>query len=396
MKGVLEMKRLFAAGLSLFLAASFTCMAAGQEGIPTAQSAEATDQKGGTVQVTVPVSEDTQFGSVLMEMSPDEFEESGFQYGDSCNVAFSNGYTMEDLPYYSGYYAKVNSPLVVGYPMSSNVCIAFCWGDSMWERTGCQPGDTVTVTLAESGRYADVQDNMDLFYDDDRSDYPDDETFCNFREVRGGNLRPETLYRGATGVDNVFGRASYVDSLLEKHGIRCVLNLADDPEEAKAHMDEPDFNSPYYKKLYDEGNVIAVGLSAAYRQQEFMEKLAGGFRQMLDKEGPFYIHCTEGKDRAGFVCLLLGALAGSGKEELEADYMKTYDNYFGVSAETDPARYETVKDLYFEDMYAWLCSVGQSMDMSIADPQTGARAYLRNGGMTKEEIDAFVELLASE
>ena len=34
-------------------------------------------------------------------------------------------------------------------------------------------------------------------------------------------------------------------------------------------------------------------------------------REMMKKEGPFYIHCTEGKDRGGFVSLMLEALSGA-------------------------------------------------------------------------------------
>ena len=47
---------------------------------------------------------------------------------------------------------------------------------------------------------------------------------------------------------------------------------------------------------------------------------------MTGQEGPCYIHCTEGKDRTGFVCLLLEALCGANYGELRDDYMTTYAN----------------------------------------------------------------------
>ena len=91
-----------------------------------------------------------------------------------------------------------------------------------------------------------------------------------------------------------------IESKLREHGIRCVLDLADSPEEAEAFMAEPDFESEYYRALYEEGNVICLDLSASYRSAGFMEKLTENLREMMKKEGPFYIHCTEGKDRCCF------------------------------------------------------------------------------------------------
>ncbi len=389
------MKRASMISLGVFLTMACPYPAPAMEA-DAVQPAETADFTVGTVQVTVPVTEDTQFGAAVMEMTVEDFNAIGFQYGDSCDVSFSSGYTLEDIPYYTGYYTKVNAPLICAYPGLPLVRVAFTSGDFMWDKAGCQPGDTVTVTLSESGKYADVQEAMNLAYIEDRADYPDDAAFGNFRPLSGGGIDSGRFYRGASGLDNTYGRAPVVDGLLREHGIRCVLDLADSPEEAEAFMAEPDFESEYYRALYEEGNVICLDLSASYRSAGFMEKLTENLREMMKKEGPFYIHCTEGKDRGGFVSLLLEALSGADREELEADYMKTYENYYGVSEDTDPDRYGKVRELTFDDMFAWLCSVGQSMDMSIADPQTGARAYLRKGGMTEEEIDAFTDFLAAE
>lgn len=37
---------------------------------------------------------------------------------------------------------------------------------------------------------------------------------------------------------------------------------------------------------------------------------------MMNSQGPVYIHCTEGKERTGFVCVLLEALAGASYDEI--------------------------------------------------------------------------------
>ena len=49
---------------------------------------------------------ETEFGGVYIKMPIEEFNQLGFEYGDSVTVKFSNGYTMEDIPYYNGYYTQ--------------------------------------------------------------------------------------------------------------------------------------------------------------------------------------------------------------------------------------------------------------------------------------------------
>lgn len=50
------------------------------------------------------IEHESEFGGVYIEMSIDEFNALGFEYGDSVDVVFSNGYELKDIPYYNGYY----------------------------------------------------------------------------------------------------------------------------------------------------------------------------------------------------------------------------------------------------------------------------------------------------
>ena len=53
------------------------------------------------------ISEDEKFKSVVVDITIEDFNNSGFAFGDSCNVKFSNGYELNDIPYYNGYYVKM-------------------------------------------------------------------------------------------------------------------------------------------------------------------------------------------------------------------------------------------------------------------------------------------------
>ena len=54
----------------------------------------------------LPISHEEEFGGVYIKITIDDFNKLGFLYGDSVKVVFSNGYTMDDIPYFNGYYVK--------------------------------------------------------------------------------------------------------------------------------------------------------------------------------------------------------------------------------------------------------------------------------------------------
>ena len=109
----------------------------------------------------LPVMQDTNFGSVCLDVSIDDFNSSGFSYGDSVDIAFSNGFELKDIPYYNGYYANVGDPLLAGYPGSPYIKAALNYGDSLWNMADLAEGDTATVALKETGIYRDVQEAFD-------------------------------------------------------------------------------------------------------------------------------------------------------------------------------------------------------------------------------------------
>ncbi|MBR4450255.1 MAG: tyrosine-protein phosphatase, partial [Clostridia bacterium] len=97
------------------------------------------------------------------------------------------------------------------------------------------------------------------------------------------------------------------------------------------------------------------------------------------------VHCTEGKDRTGFVCMLLEALVGASYEEIEKDYMITYDNYYGINPEKDSARYTVIVENVLQPMIKSMTGK-DGVDIKSADLSVYAREFIKSGGMTDEEI----------
>ena len=109
-------------------------------------------------------------------------------------------------------------------------------------------------------------------------------------------------------------------------------------------------------------------------------------------EGPYLIHCTEGKDRTGFVCMLLEALCGATYQEIKDDYMLTFRNYFGITEESDPARYELIAGQLLDPMLRSVA--GDDADLGTADLGACAERYLTDAGMSSANVEALREHLS--
>ena len=356
---------------------------------------------------------ETEFGGIYLKMTIDEFNQKGFAYGDSVDIEFSNGYKLEDIPYYNGYYVDAGEPLLIAYPGYDYIKAAVNYGEDLWEKAGLQDAllavpellkatepdlfkaaglnehSTGKVVLREKGKYLDIQNARDIHYRDERDEFPSDEVFANFRAMNVGNLKENTVYRSASPCDNQHNRAPYVDDLIEKAGVNCILNLADNETKIEKYIAADDFDSPYFLSLYHNGKVIPLSLNMNYLAEEFRTKIADGFIRMSETEGPYLIHCTEGKDRTGFVCMLIEALAGASYQEIVDDYMLTYDNYYKITEESDKAKYDVILE---KNLIAMMRTVAgsQETDLKAADLSVCARNFLKESGMTDAQIDQLL------
>ena len=339
------------------------------------------------------IEEDAKFHSAnLPEISQQSFESLGFAFGDSCNVAFSNGVSYEDVPYYNGYYVKNGKPIIVAYPSSSYILFTLN-NVGVWEEAGLSTSVKVSIALNEKGKYLATQEALSQSYSLDRSKYTSDEEFSNFRALKGGSLKENFIYRGASPFDNSRNRAEITDSLLKKNGIKAIVDLADGEGDMNAYKADTTYSFPYSESLYDSGSVILLGMGSGYTSEPYAQSVAQGVKHMLSNSSPYYIHCMEGKDRTGFVCTLIEALAGSTYDEMKTDYMKTYENYYKVTEAKEAEKYNAIASLYFDSFCEFLHGESDVSKLKKASYVEDAKTYLRNGGLSEEEISSFVTLI---
>lgn len=364
-----------------------------------------TDHKNNASEVvkTFDVIYDPRFGQVFLNTSVEDLHNLGLEYGDSIDVSFSNGFTLLDIPYYSGYSTRTGEPLLVGYHGSDHPALCRNNWYPLWNEAELKDGDSVTIKLRERGKYSSIEKALKLKYSVNREDFSSDEAFANFRAVSGGNLKENLIFRSASPFDNRYNRIKYVDELVKKNKIEFIINLADTDEAVDKFIKQNNIEDSYSVSLYRSGRSINLGMTCNYQSKTYAEKLCCGLLKYLEyceknnngKPVKVLIHCLEGKDRTGFAFEVLGGLLGFLYSELLYDYMKTYENYYGITKRSDPETYEKIVAVKFNDFKDYL-NPPKEMD-NPNSPEVffeSAKKYLKFGGMTDEQIIKLKNLIS--
>ena len=347
---------------------------------------------------------DPEFGGAYIDISIPDFNKVGFKYGDSLDLVFSNDVTYSDIGYYSGYYVPAGQELVVAYPGYDYVKFCINYGDDVYTMNHFDKDTKVTIKVNKAGKFIDIEETLSISYSDKIDDYPEGITqFANFREMTAGNLKPGTLYRGASPIDNRRNRAATVDSLLEQYGIQYDIDLADKTTVGGAFTavdDKPSLLTAsnfvigdYFQGLMDNNKVVLLGMAAAYKNDDFAGKMKTMFEAILNNDGPYYIHCLEGKDRTGYVCMVIEALCGATYDELVDDYFVTYHNYYGI--EKGSNKYEVIKDLHIDEMIRYVFGFNEETNLLTANYHSQVNSYLLSIGLTQDQIDAVQTKLSN-
>ena len=322
------------------------------------------------------------YGHALLDITIEDFNAAGFDLGDIITVTAGN-YTG-DMPYFNGYYVDRDEYMVRAYPGQTYIAVCINYG-RFADTAGVDVGDPVTLTLKEKAGAIDLQEINNLVYRNDRAAFPSDEVFANFRPVTVGGIVEGLLYRSCSPVNNQYGRAATANALAEAAGIQTVMNLANTEEELTGYFQQEDFLSFYYRQLYEDGQVILLGLGVDFTSEGYARSVVAGLKFLAGQEPPYLVHCTEGKDRAGFASMLLEALMGADEEEIVSDYMLSFTNYYGT--EPGSKQYELIADKNIREMLRFVAGLEKGASLEGVDLKAATEKYVLDAGMTPEELD---------
>ena len=330
------------------------------------------------------------YGNLDMDIKPAALYSAGFELGDILKVTV-NGQTFE-IPFCTAYSDVNTGENVIRDNKESDILVIAINMGNFAETYGVQTGDILTFSMAEKAGYLGQYQAHQLQRTNERSDKSSDEVFSNFSPIVMGDIAEGVLYRTSSPVNPEIGRAAYADDLIEKAGVRTIIDLADDSEAIQGYFAAEGFDSPYFQYLYDAKKVIALNMGVDYKSADFQSKLKSGLEFMINNEGPYAIHCNEGKDRAGFTAILLEALMGASLDEIVADYMVSYENYYHV--EKDSEQYKLISEVAV-GMVRDLAGLEKDADLSDVDLIKAAEGYLTNIGLTADQISELKTLLST-
>ena len=345
------------------------------------------------IQITTTIYEIAKYGNLILYMYGADLFNKGFEHGDIVEIAI--GENKWEVPLCTSYSDVDNGEAVLrATGEEDGVVLAINMGDfattaGIATKTTIQedPGYRwdyrmessveITITLKEEGGYREEWLIRQLVRTNERTDYAhlSDEAFANFRAINTTGMGKGVLYRSSSPINPDLGRNTYADKAARDAGILTVVNLAD-----HANIYEGTENS-YYSTC----QITYVNLGMDFLSESTLNGLAEGMRFIIQNDGPYLIHCNEGKDRAGFVSALLECLMGADLDEVIDDYMVTYYNYYGV--EEGSEKYNAVVNNVLVKALETTFKVD---DVSKADLAAEAEAYLiEDAGLTENEVAAL-------
>jgi protein tyrosine/serine phosphatase len=140
----------------------------------------------------------------------------------------------------------------------------------------------------------------------------------NFRVVKFGEISEGVLYRSNNPIYNGHQDKDIVRQMsLAK--IQTIVNLSD----SMAMLRNKVSCCPYYKKIYDSNNVIALNINNILDidNERFCRQMQKALLFINEHHGPYLIHCEAGIDRTGFMVMLIEVLMNATFNEIVKDYM---------------------------------------------------------------------------
>lgn len=218
-----------------------------------------------------------------------------------------------------------------------------------------------------------------------------DPAYANFRNVRSGSIGRNNLYRSHHPA-NGSSRSWDANRLAKEAGINTILNLCDSKSRLEKYFKEYNLvPSYYYRTLYARGSVYTANMGLHFKRSSFRRKVAEVLRFAAQHRGPYLVHCAIGRDRTGFVIMVMESLSGVSYDYILEDYTKSNMNLQDYSYEK--SKEKAVKSL--NDDFHYMTGKSRSTDWSKENLILHAKRYLKKGGMTESEIAALQRNLSA-
>ena len=330
--------------------------------------------------VTATVLEVDEFGDAILDIKKSDLT---YSYGDSLKLDFSSGYSPDNVAFFPYFYGGTGQVVIV--TIGDTISVAgidhnFC------REHDVAAGDTVAIRLDQAGEFSELLKAYDLPSPSVQREDQTAEQFRNARPVVAGTITEGILYRGGTPFKENYTRSDLMADYIQEKGIQTIVSLS---EASAENLTDINLHENI-RSMINNGQVIFIPFGAAYDDPENMVQLGIGLREMMHRESPYLIQCTLGKDQSGIIVAMLESLCGASPQEVMYDYMLSFENLHGLELDPQSRPYQLYRDQFLERLGQMGFPVSTFSDENL---EPHARSYLKNCGLSEEEIDALRAIL---
>ena len=252
---------------------------------------------------------------------------------------------------------------------------------------GCVSIEQSRLTAQEKYEYSE---NCTL--SEERADYNSDVQFVNIRSLKGGKLKDNYIFRGASPyLDN--NRTAFVNNFLSKWEVKYVVSLSESKEQIDTYVNNDTVKDMYFPKKYNNNEIIDEALnyeSIDLNNSKDVKKIIKSFKSIIKSDGNIYVHCAIGRDRTGVYCELLEALADASYEEIVNDYMKSFENYSYLTYDLNPTKWEQIKSSGVDATLHTITKTNANDSLDNIDLCWCVKKLLVTNGMKETEIEELI------
>lgn len=332
------------------------------------------------------------YGNAILDTTFDYLNDRDIELGDIITVTIND--QKYDMPVGTSYSDVDSGNMICRFDYEDQKVLLAVNGDSLAETTNMAEKqiaddnstitwnikvDKVSLCLKEKKGYLDEYTIRSLERSNERSEYANlsDDDFANCRVVSVTGIKPNTLFRGTTPIDPKIGRNEYAMKFIEANKIRTILNLCNTYEEMTAFADYPD-------SYYSTCAILDTVMVCNFATDDYASKVKECVLFINENDGPFYIHCKEGKDRTGILCAVLECYFGASYDEINNDYIKSFENFYHVEEGSDI--YNLIIKTNFEKTLSEMFGI---KDPGNANLRKEAEEYLLSCGLTESDLSSL-------
>ena len=341
-----------------------------------------------------------EYDTIALDTTLQDMERAGYRIGDLVKVSFGEDeFTVTYVRSYAGI-GVMGGFLSTSESSGDDTVRLGYFNVDVWELTGISVGDRIGLDYGGKDPNISKIPNYLAGYNSHYDGSITEEQFCNFRELTGPGMKEGTIYRSVSPYGAGYESTPMVNGLYEEIGIGYIVDVGDG--DSKVQKCREAYGDDLYSvRLYDSGEAFVEYISPDINLRP------DGVRKVMlaltGSEGKTVICCHLGKDRTGFVCAMLQALAGSDYEDVKREYMLSYVYLYNV--EEGSEEYEVLGKMMFDRCFYLLEHPGieeqaEHFDWSVIDGyEFDAKAitekFLREqAGMTDEEMDLLMERIS--